>query len=167
MAETDYSQVPVEKLVELFSRSAYTLDGLWFTLLEERYGYDVALDIDIEVWRKFSLIHGKRLLQTFTINEDNPLQAIVRLLRVDPFMFIYKPQIVVLTDSKAVLRCTDCPPQKARIKDGRGEFSCKPVGTALLNSYTAAVDPRIKLSCLVCPPDAHPPEYWCEWQFEI
>ena len=167
MSEIDYSQIPAEKLAELFSRSAYTLDGLWFTLLEETYGFDVALDIDIKVWQKFSLIHAKRLLEALALKVDNPIQTVAKMLQVDPIMYIYKPQIVALTDSKLVFRNTDCPPQKARIRDGKGEFPCKLVGTALFGSYAKAVDPEIKLSCLVCPPDAHPPQYWCEWQFEI
>ena len=167
MSEIDYSQIPSEKLVELFSRSAYTLDGLWFTLLEKRYGFDVALDIDVEVWQRFSLIHARRLLETFAFKGDNPLQTVVRMLQVDPLMHIYKLQIVALTGSKAVFRCTDCPPQKARIRDGRGEFPCQQAGMAIFASYAKVVDPGIKVSCLVCPPDAHPPQYWCEWQFEI
>jgi len=167
MAKIDYPQISMEKLVELCSRSSYTLDGLWFTLLEERYGLDVALDIDIEVWRRFGLIHARRLLKTLALEVDSPLQTIVGILQVDPILLIYRPQIVALTDSKAVFRCTDCPPQKARVRDGKGEFPCKPVGIAWFGSYAEAVDPSLKLSCLACPPDAHPQQYWCEWQFEI
>lgn len=166
MPEIDSSQIPKEKLVELCARSVYTLDGLWFILLEDRYGLDFALNIDIEVWRRFSLIHARRLLKTFPLQGDSPLQTITNLLEIDPFIQAWKPQIMP-SDGKVLVRMDDCPTQKARIRDGRGEFPCKPVGLAVFNSYAQAVDPRVRLSCLVCPPDAHPPQYWCEWQFEI
>ena len=52
MAKAGHSSIPTEKLVELCSRSAYTLDGLWFTLVEEKFGRDTALEIDVEVWRR-------------------------------------------------------------------------------------------------------------------
>lgn len=54
MAGTEHLESLVgNNLAELCSKSLYTLDGLWFTLLEKKYGLDVALDIDEEVWRSF------------------------------------------------------------------------------------------------------------------
>ena len=167
MPGLDYPQIPAEKLVELCSRSLNTLDGLWFTAVEQEYGLDAALKLDEEVWRGLGLAQARRVKKGFAIKEDSPIRAVIRMLQVDPILVIYKPEIVALTDSKAIFRCTDCPPQKARIRDGRGEFPCKPVGIAFFGSYAQVADPGMKLSCLVCPPDAHPPQYWCEWQFEL
>lgn len=167
MSGLNYPQIPVEKLVELCSRSLYSIDGLWFTAIEQEYGFDVALKLDIEIWRKFAKIHARRLVKAFAIEEDTPIRTLVKMLKVDPMMAIYEPEIGELADNRAVLRCTNCPPQKARIRDGRGEYSCKSVGVVLFSSYAQVADPGIKLSCLVCPPDPHPPQYWCEWQFEI
>ena len=30
-----------------------------------------------------------------------------------------------------------------------------------------AIDPRIETRCVACPPDPHPEEYWCAWEFSI
>jgi len=167
MPGLDHSQIPRDKLVEVFSRSLTTIDGLWFLAVEQKYGFDTALGLDIEVWRRFGLIQARRMVNTFAIKEDSPIRAVIKVLLVDPIFPIYVPEVPVLTDTKAIFRCTDCPPQKARIRDGRGEFPCKGVGIALFGAYAEAVDPTIKVSCLTCPPDAHPPQYWCEWQFEV
>lgn len=167
MARTEHLENLEASLAELYSKSLYTLDGLWFTLLEKKYGLDAALEIDEEVWQKFCPIHIRRVLETFPIKVDNPVRAVIDLLKVDPVQLIYKLEVAEVTDNKAVFRVTDCPPQKARIRDGRGEFSCKKVGTIMFQSYAEAIDPGIRLTCLVCPPDAHPSRYWCEWQFEI
>ena len=168
MAELDYSQIPTEKLVELCSRSLTTVDGLWFLAVEQKYGIDTAIELDTEVWRRYGSIQAKRIVKNFAIKEDSPIRTLIKALLLDPFFSpTYQPEVPVLTDTKAVFRCTDCPPQKARIRDGKGEFPCKPAGIAVYTSYAEAIDPRIKLSCLTCPPDAHPPQVWCEWQFEI
>ena len=166
MSGLDYSQVPNEKLVEVCSRSLNTIDGLWFLSIEHKYGFDAALELDIEVWRRFSLIHSRRLVKNFALKEDSPIRAFIKLLQADPIMAIQKLEIVMLTDNKAVFRCTECPAQEARIRDGKGLFPCKPVCLAMYTSYAEVVDPKIKLSCLTCPPDVHPTEYWCEWQIE-
>ena len=167
VAGIEYTGSLEGRLAELCSKSLYTLDGLWFTLLEKKYGLDIALNIDLEVWRRFCLIHIRRLQETFDIQIDNPIQAVITLLKVDPVQLIYKLEVVELTGSRAVFRCTDCPPQKARVGNGRGEFPCKQVGTAMFKSYAEAIDPGIKLTCLACPPDAHQSQFWCEWQFEV
>lgn len=153
--------------MELCSRSAYTLDGLWFTLVEEKFGLETALEIDVEVWRRLCLVQAHRVQKYFPIDEADSLRKLIRVIELDPLLAVFKPEAVELTDSRAVLRFTDCPPQKARSRDGRGEFPCKPVGFALLSSYAEVIDPRIRLSCKTCPPDAHPKDYWCEWEFSI
>jgi len=167
MSQSEFSRIPVEKLVDLCSRGAYTLDGLWFTLLEKEFGLEKALEIDTEVWKQLCLTQARRVLKYFSIAEPNPIRKVIKVIQLDPLLFIYKPQVVKLTDSRAVLRMTDCPPQKARIRDGRGEFPCKSVGIGMLQAYAQVIDPRIKLGCATCPPDAHPDEFWCEWHFEL
>jgi len=167
MTKDEYSQVPVEKLIELCSRSAYTLDGLWFTLVEERYGLDVALEIDVEVWKRLCLAQARRVQKYLPINEKSPMRKLMKVIHLDPVLAVFRPEAIELSDERAVLRFTDCPPQKARIRDGRGEFPCKPVGLAFLNSYIEVIAPKVRLSCVTCPPDAHPRGYWCEWQFEL
>jgi len=167
MDKSEYSRVPVEKLVELCSRGAYTLDGLWFTLVEEKYGLDAALEIDVEVWRKLCLVQAKRVLKYLPVKESRPMHRLMRVITLDPLLNIFQPEVTVLSDERAVLCFTDCPPQKARLRDGRGEFPCKAVGLAYLNSYIEVIDSRIKLTCISCPPDTHPEEYWCQWQFDF
>ena len=167
MSGVGHSKIPAEKLVELCSRSAYTLDGLWFTLVEEKLGLDAALEIDAEVWRRLCLVQARRIQKYFPIDEGSPIRNLIKVIELDPLLAVFKPKAVELTDNRAVLRFTDCPPQKARIRDGRGEFPCKAVGIALLGSYAEVIDPQIKMSCLTCPPDAHPAQFWCEWQFEL
>lgn len=167
MAKAEHSQIAADKLVELCSRSAYTLDGLWFSLVEERFGLDATLEIDTEVWRRLCSVQARRIQKYFPINESSSMRKLIKVIELEPLLTIFKPKVVELTDNRAVLRFTDCPPQKARIRDGRGEFPCKSVGIAFLNSYAEVIDSKIKVSCLTCPPDAHPAQFWCEWQFEI
>ena len=167
MAKPEYSQIPPGNLVELCSRGFYTLDGLWFSLVEKKFGIEAALEIDEEVWRRLYLAQAKRLLKYVPVDEDSPIRRINRLIELDPLLAVYKVETAELTDNRTVIRCTNCPPQKARIRDGRGEFPCKPVGIALFKSLASVIDPDINLTCLTCPPDAHPKQFWCEWQFEI
>jgi len=167
MSDANHSQISREKLVELCSRAAYTLDGLWFTVMEDKYGLDAALEVDIEVWRSLGAIEAKRVQKYFDIDEGSPIRTLIKVVEVDPLLAIYKPKTLELSDDRAVLCFTDCPPQKARIRNGRGQFPCKGIGLELCVAYAAAIDPRIQTSCLACPPGKRAREGWCEGLFEI
>ena len=166
MEAPDFSKIAPEELVELASRSLMTIDGLWFLAAEEAYGLDAAIDMDVKAWEAFAPIQARRVMKTFGIG-GNGIGAIVDTVKFDPLWKIFKPVLSVLGENKVVLRLTDCPPQKARLREGRGEFPCKPVGIACFTKYAEAIDPRARIRCAMCPPDAHPPDVWCEWWFEV
>jgi hypothetical protein len=49
----ELEKLPKETLIELikmYSRNWHTCDGLWFSGVEERYGADKALEIDVTMW---------------------------------------------------------------------------------------------------------------------
>ena len=168
MSELPYSHIPQEQLADVFSRSITTMDGLWFLAAEKKFGFDAALELGVEVWEKLGTIQARRMVRAFDIKEENPVHALIRALQVDSVCCVYLPEITILDNgSKAVFCLTDCPPQKARIRDGKSEFPCKQVGIAFFNAYARVFDPKIKMTCLACPPDPHPAQYWCQWQFEI
>jgi hypothetical protein len=48
-----------------------------------------------------------------------------------------------------------------------GELACKPAGIAISEAAARALNPACQVRCLVCPPDAHPRDVWCEWEFEL
>ena len=167
MSQRDLSQIPREDIVHLCSRTLYTIDGLWFVAVEEKYGFDVALELDTEIWRKLCLIEGKRVKEFFDIKEDNPLRAVLDIIQADPLLEVFKPEVAMLDDTRAMFRFADCPPQKARMRDGKSPMPCRQLGLKMYKSYCDVIDSRIKLSCVTCPPDPHPPEYWCEWRLDL
>ncbi|GAF84732.1 unnamed protein product, partial [marine sediment metagenome] len=49
------------QIAEFWHRSYASVDGLWFMRVEERYGFDAALDIDNEVWKVLPKIQARML----------------------------------------------------------------------------------------------------------
>ena len=167
MPDFDFSEIPADTLTEVCSRSLHTVDGLWFLSVEDKFGFDAAFELNQLVWRRGSLIHGRRLLKNFEIKEDSPLQTLSRLIHADPLLFVQRPKVVTLTDTRAVMRFLECPTQVARIRDGKGVYDGKPGCSLLFERYAELIDPRIKISCVACAPNPENPEYWCGWVFEI
>jgi len=71
------------------------------------------------------------------------------------------------TDQRVVFRMRKCRVQAARARQGLDDFPCKSVGLVEYAGFARAVDPRIRTRCVACPPDEHPAEYWCAWEFAL
>lgn len=54
-------QLTDTQIADYFHRSYKTVDGLWFMKIEEKYGFDAALDIDDEVWKVVPKIQARKL----------------------------------------------------------------------------------------------------------
>jgi hypothetical protein len=61
----------------------------------------------------------------------------------------------------------DCRVQSARKRRGLPDFPCKPVGLVEYGEFATAIDERIRTHCIACPPEEHPEEYFCGWEFRI
>ncbi len=164
----DITKFPQEKLLELLrvhNRLALTLDGLWFSAAEEKFGLEAAIDLDAKTWQRYGASEARRLSKFLGVTEPS-IQDIVNMLMISPVFAFLGPKATV-EGNKGILTVTDCLPQKQRVRLGKGEFPCKPVGLAYCGEFTKTVNPQVKWRCVVCPPDPHPPDVWCQWEFEL
>jgi hypothetical protein len=76
-------------------------------------------------------------------------------------------EVLEESENRWVFRMNKCRVQDARKRQGLSDFPCKPVGIIEYSFFAKTVDPRIKTKCLVCPPDPHPEDIWCAWEFTI
>lgn len=165
---SELEKLPKEKLIELifmYSRNWLTCDGLYFTATEEKYGIDAALEIDIHMWKIGSRIEAKRIKEVLGISEG----GLDNVLRTITFMS-WSPSSEYEIERKgnqALLTCVHCPPQEARVRKGLGEFACRPTFENGFRNVIEVIDPRVKVECKICPPGPHPPDIWCQWEFEL
>lgn len=162
----EYEKLSRAQLIELlktYGRFALTLDGLWFLGVERVQGTEEAIRMDEEVWRQFGKSEGKVLKKFLSLNTVSELEDICRVYLLTPVFGNLGARAEIRRD-KCYLTVTDCHPQKARIKKSLGEFPCKKVGIAYFESLLSELNPKIKFDCVVCPPDEHPQDLWCEWE---
>lgn len=164
--EQELEKLPKEVLIELvrmYSRNWITLDGLWFSGVEERFGLDEALSIDLGMWRIGSKIEAKRIKEILGLNEGG-LGSVLRAINFMSWAasFGYKVEV---DQNRAVWTCTYCPPQANRTGSGKGEFACQPTFEACFSNICEVIDPSVRVTCLICPPAPHPEDVWCQWEF--
>jgi hypothetical protein len=160
----DLPKETLVKLIQVYSRNWITVDGLWFTNVEDRFGTDVAVELDLKMWKVQAAIEAKRLLQIFGPGEKS-LRDVLNIIDALTFSNIFTFEVENMDSEKAVVCYSHCPMQEARVKQGRREFPCKDVGIACYGTVAKVISPEIELKCIYCPPDKHPDDCWCKWEF--
>jgi hypothetical protein len=77
------------EVADYFRRSYTAADGLWFLKVEERYGFENALQIDEEVWKVLPKIQARMIKDMADLESgiDGLLRGIDTRLRLEGFSF--------------------------------------------------------------------------------
>ena len=158
-------ETPRETLIELIFthlRSLWSVDGLYFIGIEERFGTEAATDIDAAVWKVMGKIEARRVREVLDIAGVD-LPSVVRALRFSGWALDLEHKEIEVREDRAVLRNRKCRVQERRLKNELGEFPCKRVRWGFLKAFVKEMNPALDVECNVCPPDGHPEDLWCEW----
>jgi hypothetical protein len=161
--------LPSEKLLDLFflqMRNLWAVDGLYFLGIEEKFDTESATEIDSNVWEVMGKIEAKRIKKAFGI-EEKDLHSMIRALRLSSWSLDLEDKHIIEEENRILFRNTDCRVQRTRLKKGLIEFPCKRVRWGFLQSFAKEINENILVECNVCPPDKHPDDLWCEWEFKM
>ena len=125
MVELDSKQV-----IDYFHRCYKAVDGLWFMKVEEKYGFDCALDVDNEVWKVMPKIQARTLKSMLKLKHgpDALLKGLKAKLELDSFKFETEK-----TENGFRITVTDCPWHNLMVKSGREKLSAT-VGDTICNT---------------------------------
>jgi hypothetical protein len=163
----ELSREELLKIIDIFAKNWLAIDGTWFLSVEERFGMQTAIEIDAESWRRFSPIEASRIMKEMNIAKDSGLDGLKRALQYRVYARLNKQSIIEVDDTHFIFRMERCRVQDARKRKGLPDFPCKAVGLVEYSEFARTIDPRIKTRCIACPPDEHPAEYWCAWEFSL
>ena len=166
----DLEKLSKEELInyiEDISKNWLAMDGVWFQAVESKFDIDTAIELDTKAWERFAVIEAKRIMQRFNIPEGGGIPAIVKALKFRVYANINEQEIVEITEKRCVFRMNNCRVQYARNQKGLPDFPCKDVGLIEYKLFSKSIDPRIKSKCICCPPEPHPKEYYCAWEFTL
>ena len=163
----DLSKEELVRIIVDDAKNWLAHDGVWFQAIERRYGMDVAVDIDTEAWRFFTVIEARRIMERLGIKPGGGIAALVECLKHRFYARLNLQECLEVTQTRTVLRMLDCRVQSARKRKGLADHPCKSVGIVEYSEFASAIDPRITTRCIACPPDEHPEEFWCAWEFTL
>ena len=155
------------KLIDAYAKAWQAMDGAYFLALEKKYGMDVAIEMDEEAWRIFSPIEAKRIMREFGIPENGGLAALEKALNYRVYAALNIQSTEFVGSNRLIFKMHECRVQVARNRKGLPDFPCKSVGIIEYEEFAKTIDPRIRTRCISCPPDPHPSDYYCAWEFSL
>ena len=159
-----------EELLELLSDAAKNWlahDGLWFQGVEGESDLGTAMKLDRQAWEKFTVIEANRIKKRLNLESCGGIPSLIEALGFRLYAYINEQEVVEVTDSRCVFTMRTCRVQAARKRKGLPDFPCKSIGLVEYSGFAKTIDPRIETKCIVCPPDVHPDDEWCSWEFRI
>ena len=162
------AEMPIEELLDflfLQLRNLWRVDGLYFLGIEEKFGTETATEIDSQVWQIMAKIEAKSLKRMFLVDENADIPTIMNLLQKSSWALDQPFKVIERENERAVLYVEKCRTQEARLKKDFGEFPCKTIRFGYLKNFAKTLNSNVEVNCLICPPDEHPSDLWCKWEF--
>jgi hypothetical protein len=121
-----------EQIEDYLYRSYTRVDGLWFVLAEERYGFNAALALDEAVWKAMPKIQARLLQQHLNLTRDlaGLARALKAKLTVDRYEFSMSE-----TSAQLQVTFTTCPWHDLIVRSGRAQLSERIGGVICGNEF--------------------------------
>jgi hypothetical protein len=91
-----------------FERNFVTLDGVWMLETENEVGWDIALKIDLAVWKRLLKIILRRVQKYLKI-ETNDLHDFIEILTFRWSIEGWKYQMLKNNEKEAIINVIQCP----------------------------------------------------------
>ena len=151
--------------IDMLQKNWWNLQNNYILYINNEYGEEAAVKADAHCFPANARVQMYRLRKMFGLKDD--LQSLMDAMALSTIWANADYDILKLDKEKFRIKVTNCHQQVRRLEDGLGEIACKPAGIAICEAAARVINPTTRVTCLVCPPDEHPEDVWCEWEFEI
>jgi hypothetical protein len=157
-------EISPQQMQELRLGALTAIDGLWFMAVERKYGFDNALELDLEVWKDYGRVILRRIARMLGLTldpEDPPDLATINLL-LETICHIDGTQCEgTVSEGEIVFRVHRCPWRENLNRSGRDSIvPCEFVDNTIFLDWLKSVDPGVSFEITHSLPrgDDH-----CEW----
>jgi len=122
-----------EQLLEIAQYSFIRMDGAWFMALARKLGKKTAWEMDVEAWKQFSYVFGKKMRKDIIPNPTWP-ESLLEALEILSKILKIEGRKVFVESNTITVQVTDCENQKAIAKAGIADC-----GIATVHAYQGLI----------------------------
>jgi hypothetical protein len=163
-----FSQLSKEQLIDvidMLQKNWWNLQNNYILHINKDYGEEAAVKADANCFPANAKVQMYRLKKMFNLKND--LKSLMDAMVLSTIWTNGDYELRILDDKAFRITVTHCHQQVRRLEEGLGEIGCKPAGIAICEAAAEVIVPGAEVKCLTCPPDVHPKDVWCDWEFRI
>src|SRR4030042_1987102 len=148
----------------MYSRNWQSLDGNWFWVVEEEFGLEAAVRLDLRSWEKQAVLEAQRIKKILKL-DNGGLSSVLTVLSFMSWQ-LASPLFEMEEESpdRIIFYYPRCAVHESRNKNNKPVFPCKTMKLRLLSNIASVVEPRPVVRGIHCPPDPPQEGFWCKWE---
>lgn len=158
------------KLVKEYARLYIILHGSWHTLMRERFGDRVNIDLDCYQWMISAPANAHFLSRALNIQPDN-VESYFKALQVDPAfpLALFDIEYELVTPDHGFMTCKRCTALESYELEGRGHEvpMCHEEEPATFAYAALYHNPKLVVKPVKLPPRKSKDEIACKWECKI
>jgi len=165
----DFSKEALIRLWQLGGKLYLGLDGIWFGVIKERFGEELAVELDTEVWKRVEMPEWQRCTAAMNIQGDD-VATMFKVMQIDPGgAAIMDMEFDLKNRNHGIVTFKRCAPLEWIEKHGtpaRQKNACD-MDITWFNDWAHMLNPKIKVTPLKLPPRKSKDEVACIWEFKL
>jgi hypothetical protein len=147
-------------------------DGMWGSVVGEKYGDQVSAELDIEMWHRLMPLDIQRWKKLLNLGGDD-VENVFKFLQPHPLLTIYEYQLDLKNSDHGILTISRCPTLEYFERHQRTAIMeaccCDPKGLEwqMFQTIAHSFGPKIKVTPLKLPPRKSKDEIACQWDFKL
>ena len=168
----DFSKDAMGRLVELGGLLYSALASVYYRVLKQRFGEEMAMEVDREVWRRMPLIEIRETAKAMNISGSD-VAAIFKICQISPTdsaMGILNALYELRDSNHGIVTYVDCPSLRYFEKHREAALYrhvCAGIEVDWFNQCARFVNPNAKAKPLKLPPRSRCDDIACQWEFKI
>ena len=166
----DFSKDALLRLFHATARQYLGIDGVWYSLIREKFGDQVARDLEFEVWSRATPMEISRTMGAMNIQGDDVATVFKAIQCAPGTVGIMDIECELKDKNHGILTVKRCSSLEYFERHGDIEgikFACEVLDTTMYTVTASPVNPKIKATPLKRPPRKSKDEIACQWEFRL
>ena len=171
----NYTEFSKDALVQMWREAGKLyigIDGIWYTLIKERFGEKVAMELEEEVWRRCTKLEAQRSAEAVNI-KGNDVEALFKTLQVDSgnIGMGNDVEFELKNSNHGIMTIKRCAAldyfEKHDYPEEAVKWMCHTVDGVAFEEYADFFNPKIKVIPLFLPPRKNTDKIACQVEFKL
>jgi hypothetical protein len=167
----DFSKDALVRMWGAAAKLYIGIDGLWYTLIKERFGEQTAMELEQEIWRRATPPEAKRAAEALNI-QGNDVATCFKTWQVDPGgAGILDLEFDLKNKNHGILTVKHCASLDYFERHGYSneaiKWMCEIIDGKGFEDYAHVFNPKIEVAPLFLPPRKSRDKIACQWELKL